>query len=469
MSWTLGVGGIGWAVALGWLGMVHATRADEPAPPPPSTTTTTVASLTYANDIAPIVQAKCQTCHRTGGVAPFGLTSFAQVKRWSAMIAEVVEQGRMPPWHANPAYGSFANDRSLTADQKRTLLSWIKQGCAPGDLDQAPPNPVFPGEWSIGTPDLVLTMPEPYKIKANGTMPYQWAAIPTGFTEDRWIESIEVKPGNKAVVHHVLVFVGRPGALRDQGRDPTSRQLGGYVPGDVNIRFPEGVAKKIPAGSTLLLQLHYTPNGKATTDQTSVGLIFAKQPPKYEAKTHGIFQTRFEIPPHASNHEVVKTYRVPADVKLLSLWPHMHLRGKDFRFTFRFPDGREEILLDVPSYDFAWQTVYQLKEPRLIPAGTVIECVAHFDNSENNPANPDPNATVRWGEQTDDEMMIGYLDYLLVRSDDPNPADADANAQVRAESPRNPERRPQIRERLLQRLAEGARRRNAEIPAQSPR
>lgn len=377
-----------------------------------------VRKVDYAKDVAAILQAKCQNCHRPNQAAPFSLLTYEQAKRWSSSIAEVVEEGRMPPWHAAPGHLEFANDRSLSPDQKATLSAWVRQGCPPGDLTQAPPAREFSSDWKIGTPDVVLAMPKPFAVKAEGTIPYQWVRIPTNFTEDKWIQAAEVRPGDRRVLHHILVFVDSDGGLRPRDGLDTKAQLCGYAPGDVPSIFPAGTAKKIPAGSVLWLQIHYTPVGKATTDQSSIGLVFAKnEDVKAQVGTHGIFQTQFLIPPKAANHPVEKTFTVPTDVKLLALWPHMHLRGKDFKFTAIYPDGRSEVLLDVPRYDFSWQTTYNLKQPKPLPKGTKIHCVAHFDNSSDNPANPAPERAVHWGDQTDDEMMIGYLDYTI---DGPN-------------------------------------------------
>jgi peroxiredoxin len=366
-----------------------------------------VGKVTWAKEVAPILQEKCQSCHRPTQIAPFPLLTYDDAKRWSAMISEVVKEKRMPPWHAEPGVGEFANDRSLTPRERATLTAWHEQNAPLGDPKAAPAPKTFADGWLIGKPDMILTMPTPYTVKAEGTLPYQWFTVPTGFTSDRWIQAVQVKPGERAVVHHVLVFVDDK-----KGGGRMRSQLAAYVPGDVPSVYPRGVAKKIPAGADILLQVHYTPVGKPTADQTSVGLVFAKEPPRQEANTFGFFKLDLRIPPNAPDVRMEKEMTVPADVRLLSIWPHMHLRGKSFSLAATYPDGRAETLLFVPRYDFNWQTRYELKTPKTLPRGTRLRMTATFDNSPANPHNPNPNASVRWGEQTDDEMLIGYLDYV---------------------------------------------------------
>ncbi len=371
---------------------------------------------TYHRDVATIVQARCQSCHAPGQIGPFTLQTYADAKRWSATIAEVVGEGRMPPWHANPTHGRFRNDRSLNAEQKRTLLAWIEAGCPEGEA--------FPGAkaeaaavlTTLTNPDAVFMMDRDYLVKAEGTLPYQIFVVPTGLTEDKWVSAIEVRPGAREVVHHILIF-----AIADDGRSLREAivdggagggQFASYVPGDSATFFPKGMGKKLPAGARLLFQVHYTPIGKAVSDRTSIAVKYGDGRLIQEVRTKGINQRMIRIAPGASNHEVRSSFTFREDATLLSMWPHMHLRGKDFRFTATFPDGRSEVLLDVPKFDFNWQTTYELQAPRPMPSGTRIDCVAHFDNSAENPNNPDPKVTVRWGPQTVDEMMIGYIDYV---------------------------------------------------------
>jgi peroxiredoxin len=370
-----------------------------------------VGPVTYAADVAPILQRRCQTCHRPGQVGPFSLLSFDQARAHAAMIREVVDARRMPPWHADPRYGTFANDRSLSPRERATLLSWVDQGAPPGDLDKQPAPLAFPEGWSIGTPDVVLEMAEPFAVPAEGVLPYQRFRVPTGFTEDKWVQAVEARPGDRAAVHHITVFIGEKDPIPFRGlRKGACLVL--YAPGDLPAVYSEETAKRIPAGAELVFEVHYTPTGRPRSDRSSLGLIFAKGPVRHEAVTKGISQKNLRIPPGDPNHEVRSAYTFPDDCHLLSLMPHMHLRGKDFRYTLHYPDGRPpEVLLSVPAFDFGWQSAYRLAEPKAMPKGSRIECVAHFDNSAGNPNNPDPKATVTWGDYTWDEMMIGYIDY----------------------------------------------------------
>jgi thiol-disulfide isomerase/thioredoxin/mono/diheme cytochrome c family protein len=374
-----------------------------------------VGSVTYAADVAAILQQKCQSCHRPGQVGPFPLLTYDETVRHAAMIREVVDDRRMPPWHADPRYGQFENDRSLSAAQRATLLAWVDRGCPLGDAKAVPAPRAFPVGYAIGKPDLVIEMPEPYTVPAQGTVPYQYFRVPSGFTEDRWVQAAEARPGDPSVVHHVLVAIDdhKPKTEADEQRVPQSHFVA-YAPGDLPMVLPPGTAKRIPAGSDFIIQMHYTPVGTVRTDRSSIALIFANAPPRREAHTLGIVPPEVEIPPGADNHAVQSSYVFPVDAELYSLMPHMHLRGKSFRYTATFPDGRREILLSVPGYDFAWQSVYRLARPRPMPKGTRIDCLAHFDNSSRNPSNPDPSRKVVWGEQTFEEMMIGYIDVAFL-------------------------------------------------------
>jgi len=369
-----------------------------------------VGHVTFAADVAAILQNRCQACHRPGQVGPFSLLNYDQARRWSASIREVVEDGRMPPWHADPRYGRFSNDRRLTARERAILLAWVDQGSVLGDPSALPAPRTFPQGWSIGTPDAIFEMPQLYTVKAEGVLPYQHFRVPTRFSVDKWVQAAEVRPGDRSVIHHIFIRVDQHNSDPFNGRlmEP---YFVGYVPGDMPSVFPLGTAKRIPAGSDLTFEVHYTPNGRVRVDRTSVGLIFAKKPPEHRVRTKGIKNEGFVIPPGAANHAVASTYTFTRNSLLLSFVPHMHVRGKDFLYTATYPDGRAEILLWVPAYDFGWQSVYRLVEPKAMPKGTRIDCLAHFDNSSNNPANPDPAQSVRWGEQTYDEMMVGYIDY----------------------------------------------------------
>jgi peroxiredoxin len=387
------------------IGRVHKTNDDCP--------------ITYSRDIAPILQARCVECHRAGEIGPFELTSYEEAAGWGEMLAEVVRTRRMPPWSASPKHGVFANNRSMPTKEKELLYTWVQNGCPEGDRNDLPKPRHFTTGWQLPRqPDLVLSMPEPFNVPADGGrggVPYQYFRVPSGFTEDKWISAAEVQPGNRSVVHHTIVYVVPPDS--DWQRDRIF--LAAYVPGLRLDPFPAGSAKRVPAGSTFVFEMHYTPNGSVQQDKTEVGLVFADldQVDK-ELITTEIGNLDFVIPPGAASHVVTATSRpTKQDLTLISLSPHMHVRGKSFRYELVLPTGEREVLLDVPAYDFNWQTRYVLAEPRRLPAGSVIFCRAVFDNSPANPANPDPTQPVRWGEQTWDEMMLGFFDVMLPRDD----------------------------------------------------
>ena len=371
--------------------------------------------VTFAKHVAPILQQRCQECHRPGQIGPMPLLSYDDAAAWAQMIKEVVADKRMPPWHADPKYGKFFNDRSLSAADRETLLAWIDQGCAKGDDKDLPSPRKFEEGWRIGRPDAVITMTKEYTVPAqapkNG-IPYKYVVVPTNFDEDKWIQAAEAKPGNASVVHHIIVYVTAGGKrLRDSGDGIGSGMLVAYAPGDFGSVYAPGSAKKIPKGASLVFQMHYTPNGVEQSDRSSVGFIFAKEPPKHEVKTKAIAQQLLFILPGGDNQRFRSTTTFRNDTLLWNLTPHMHLRGKSFEYQAIYPDGKRETILSVPRYDFAWQASYRFEKPLLLPAGSRIECTAAFDNSANNPNNPDPSKLVRWGEQTWEEMMIGFADY----------------------------------------------------------
>jgi mono/diheme cytochrome c family protein len=375
------------------------------------------ASVTYSNQIARLFNKRCVECHHAGDIAPFALTSYEDASGWAEMIAEVVDQGRMPPWHADAKFGRFSDDRRLTDDERKQIHEWVAAGAPQGDPKELPPAPIFPpsGWHHDRPPDLILAMSDvPYRVKADGVLRYQHFRVETGFKEDKWIEMAEMMPGNRAVVHHVLVHCrsGRRGfgeGLAGQGF------LAAYVPGLRPIAYPKGMAKCIPAGSSLAFQIHYTPNGTAQEDITHIGLWFAD--PKtvtHEVKTIAAVNPIFAIPAGDGNFPVEATSdRLPAGAQVLTFMPHLHLRGKSFFYEAVFPNGKRETLLDVPKYDFNWQTAYREAEPLKFPAGTRIHAIAHFDNSEENLNNPNPKTPVFWGDQTYEEMMIGYFDLAV--------------------------------------------------------
>lgn len=374
--------------------------------------------VTYSGQVASVLNRHCVECHREGEIAPFSLTTYEEAAGWADTIAEVVRDRRMPPWHANPKYGYFANDRSLPDADKQLLYDWAKAGAPQGDPAHIPETPTFVSGWQLPRkPDVVLEMAEPFTVPAEGGkrgVEYQYFVIDPKFAEDRWVTMAEAQPGNRAVVHHILVFIKPPdGAQHD--RTTPGAYFTPYVPG-LRVRpFPAGMAKLIPAGSKIVFQVHYTPIGSEQQDRSRLGLLFADP----SEVTHRVVtvearNSRLKIPPHEPDYSAeASAGPLPIDVQLLSFLPHMHLRGKAFRYEGRFPGDKSEILLDVPAYDFNWQTIYRLREPRILPAGTTMHCVARFDNSEQNLWNPDPSATVRWGEQTWDEMLIGYFDIAV--------------------------------------------------------
>lgn len=374
-------------------------------------------NLTYATHVATILNNHCVRCHRADQIGPFPLDNYEDASAWSEMIAEVVREKRMPPWHANPEHGTFANDCSLAADDERILLEWIAAGSPSGDLDQLPTAPTWTNGWQLPRePDFVChTSPRPFTVKATGDIKYKYFVVDPKFTEDKWIQAAELRPGTLSVVHHILCFILPPGAQRLE--QEVDGFLVGYVPGMLPPPLPPGYAKKVEAGSSFVFQVHYTPNGREVTDHSQLGLIFADE----ASVTHEVITTcavnpRIKIPPHDAHHKVKALNRHPlGEWEVLSLMPHMHLRGKAFRYEAVFSDGRREVLLDVPRFDFNWQTSYQFAKPWTIPVDTRIECFAVFDNSSENLNNPDPSAEVRWGDQTWEEMMIGYFDIALPR------------------------------------------------------
>ena len=372
--------------------------------------------VTYTREVVRIMQKNCQECHRPGRIGPMSLLTYEDVAAWSDSIREVVAERRMPPWFADPHVGKWLNDRSLCDAERDTLLAWIDQGCPQGDLrDMPPPREFVPG-WSIGKPDVVFTMKDEFEVPAvapkNG-IEYQYFEVDTGFTEDKWVQCAEAKEGAPSVVHHIIVFIVAPDRtfIPKQGNAPL---LCGTAPGDMPLIITPGNAKKIPRGSKLVFQVHYTASGKATRDRSSVGIIFAKEPPKRELRTLPVMQYNLHIPPGADNYEAESTMRFNWDnAYILAFMPHMHLRGKDIRAEVIYPDNRKETVFSIPHYNFNWQSSYRLQEPISMPKGSKIHFVAHFDNSAKNPNNPDPTKTVRWGDQTWEEMMIGWTDVAV--------------------------------------------------------
>ncbi len=379
--------------------------------------------VTFAKDVAPIFFKQCAECHREGEVAPFSVMSYKDVRPWAKSIREKVASREMPPWHADPNHGQWLNDRRLTQAEIDTITAWVDGGSKEGNPKDLPPAPKFIDGWSIGKPDETFSIPE-QSVPATGVIKYQYFDVPTNFKEDRWIQAAEIRSAGRSAVHHVIVFISDPnGSARGDGN-----LLAGFAPGEQPTRFRPGMAKKVPAGAKLRFQMHYTPNGEATKDVTTIGVIYAKETPKHVVLTRPVLNTGFVIPAGAPNHEVKSFYTFREDTRIVSFMPHMHLRGKDFEIKAIYPDGSSKILLNVPKYDFNWQTYYVPKESVAIPKGTKIECTAHFDNSTNNKFNPDPTKDVRWGDQTWEEMMIGWLSYYSDNSAGPKPAEKPADA-----------------------------------------
>jgi peroxiredoxin len=371
--------------------------------------------ITYCKQIAPILQRRCIECHHQGAIGPFPLTSYEDTVAWAQTIREVVKKNRMPPWHPDPRYGHFVNDARMPDNEKEQIYQWVKSGAPEGDPKDLPPPVRFEEGWRIPKPDLVISLPKPFTVPASGDVVYQFLAVETGFTEDKWVRAAEIRPSNRSVVHHVLVFVQPPGGDPSR-RGFASHWLAANVPGARPQICPLGMAKRIPAGSRLLFQIHYTTTGTVQTDQTCLGLVFADpKSVEKEVISEMVHNTKFEIPPGDNDYEVTADLTLEQDTTLLSMTPHTHLRGKSFRYEAIYPDGQQEILLDVPHYDFNWQNTYVLEKPKRLPRSTTLHCVAHYDNSKKNFSNPNPGATVRWGDQTWEEMMIGYFD--MVRDD----------------------------------------------------
>jgi hypothetical protein len=374
------------------------------------------ASPTFYRDVLPILQNRCQECHRAGEIAPMPLVTYRETRPWAKAIREATRTRKMPPWFADPCCGKFANDRSLTAAEIDTLDAWASTGAAEGDAKDAPKARGWPREWNLrlngGMPDQVVEMPRAFEVPAKGAVEYQYFAAPTGFTEDRWVQGVEVRPGNRAVVHHVVVYIREPGSTWTGG--PTKSDiLTVYAPGSSPDVWPEGMAKRVKAGSDLVFEIHYTPNGKPATDRERVGLVFAKSRPEKAVLTLQMGNDTFTIPPGERDYRVRVGGTLPNDALLLGFFPHTHLRGKAFEYTRIGDNGLPETLLKVSHYDFYWQMTYRLASPLALKKGTRLEWTAWFDNSANNPRNPDPSAEVRYGQQSWDEMMIGFFDVAV--------------------------------------------------------
>jgi hypothetical protein len=397
---------------------------------------------TFSKDVAPILYKNCATCHRTGEIAPMPLLTYQQTRPWAKSIRDNVSKGVMPPWHAAEPPGVFLNDRRLSPEEKSTLLAWIDGGAPEGNPKDLPPVPKFVEGWQIGKPDAVVTMPKPFDVPAEGTVAYQYFTIPTNFTEDKWVQAMEIRPGVRSVVHHIIVYMKEPagspfvaGFNQVLPRMPQMNRPGGpgpgvmlaaTAPGAPPMVFQPGSAVRIPAGSSLVFQVHYTANGKGAMDQSSIGLIFAKEAPEREIHTAAFMNPMLKIPAGDPDQAIDSAIEFPEDAHITALVPHTHLRGKSWEYRLIYPDGRSEVVLQVPHYDFNWQTWYTFAKPLAVPKGSRLEATAHYDNSVNNPANPDPKVNVRWGDQTWEEMQYTGITYYI---DHPAAATGTTSAQ----------------------------------------
>jgi len=384
-------------------------------------------SVTFNKDVAPILQENCQTCHRAGEAAPMSLMTYREARPWAASISEAVNLKKMPPWFADPKYGHFANDRSLKQKDIETLTAWAKSGAKEGDPKDLPKPAQFLQGWNIGKPDLQIEMSQDFKVPAAGTLDYQYILIQGNFKEDTWVSEAEVRPGNRALVHHVIAFVrppnskwmkdaqpGIPHVPKDGGDGGNNSEfLVGYAPGMIPTRLQPGRAKLIKAGSDIILQMHYTANGKEGLDRTKIGFVFAKSPVTERVLTLAATTRKFEIPAGDANYRVDSTFEFGDDAKVISYLPHMHLRGKDFEYRAVYPTGETETLLNVPNYSFSWQLTYFPERELVVPKGTKLQCTAHYDNSANNPNNPDATKSVKYGDQSWEEMMFGFFDVAI--------------------------------------------------------
>lgn len=408
---------------------------------------------TYYKDVVPVLQTHCQECHRPGEVAPMSLMSYKDSRPWAKAIRQAVLSKKMPPWSADPHYGKFSNDRSLKQSEIDTLTAWADTGAPEGNPGDAPAPVQFSDGWTIGKPDLVLDMGADFKVPARGTIPYANFVVHTGFTEDRWVKEVEVRPGNTALVHHIVLYARPKGSDFDadakpgepfvekerppqQNRPPQNdighligifaapgggavEEIGLYLPGGTVYKTGPGQARLIPAGSDIIFSIHYATNGNEGFDRSKVGIIFAKEPPQERVVNAMDVNMSLRIPPGDPNHRVDARLTLQQDATLQTIIPHMHFRGKGFEFEVTYPTGETETLLKVPKYDFNWQIAYELANPIKLPKGTLIHMTAFYDNSPNNPANPDATKEVFWGEQTWEEMVTGFVDLAIPVGMDP--------------------------------------------------
>jgi len=420
-----------------------------------------VPETTFYKDVLPVLQKNCQGCHRPGEAAPMSLLTYENARPYAKAIKGAVLSKKMPPWFADPHYGKFANDRTLSDADVKTLISWVDSGSKAGNPKDAPKPVDWAEGWQIGKPDMVFEVPTAFNVPASGTIDYQYVRLPTNFTEDKYVQFAEAVPSDREHVHHIIAFIRDPHSpwmkdapigvpfaperpTEEQMREARKRggdggggaigggdMLAGYAPGTIPDLLKPGQAKLIPAGADIIFQLHYTADGKVGSDKSRVGIIFSKEKPTERVFSMAAVNPRITIPPGDPNYEVDAKLTLQDDSTLEMLLPHMHLRGKDFLYRVVFPDGKTETLLSVPHYSFAWQLSYYLDKPMFLPKGTTIECVAHYDNSPNNPANPDPTKEVHYGEQSWDEMMFGFFDVSFPINKNPMDLMRDPHQQQR--------------------------------------
>jgi mono/diheme cytochrome c family protein len=414
-----------------WLGALASTEGQD------SGRQTATGVPTFSKDVAPILYKHCVNCHRPGEIAPMSLLTYEQARPWARAIAREVGERTMPPWHADAPAGTFHNERILTDAERQTVLAWVNGGAPQGNPSDLSAVPSFTEGWSLGKPDVVLEMQEDYRLPANGTIEYEWLYIPTNFTDAKWVKSIEIRPGNREAVHHVLVYyrakpdITRTPLARPNQKDqvPPSRRTSGerppradlkeipqrllatYAPGTNPQVAPDGAAFRLEPGGILELQMHYTTTGEATTDRTRVGLVFAKEPSPREVRAMHFFNGTFTLPAGAADVAVSTDLEFVQDATVWGVFPHTHLRGKKWDYKLVLPDGTRKTILAVPRYDFNWQTYYMFKEPLQVPKGSKIVSTAWYDNSATNRFNPDPKVDVKWGDQTWEEMQ--YTGVLL--------------------------------------------------------
>jgi hypothetical protein len=369
-----------------------------------------VRDVTFTRDVAPIVFENCAYCHRPGEVAPFSLLSYKDARPWARAIKQQVSLRHMPPWNADPQYGDFRNPRVLSEKQIATLVAWVDGGAREGNPADLPPVPQFADGWQIGTPDLIVTMPEPVKIQASGTIPY--ASYPSNYTfeKDTWIQAIEVRPGNRAVVHHAVALANLPGDNPNVG----GQNMHLYSPGLEAITWRDGYGKFVPKGTTISFQMHYNAIGRETTDQTKIGFKFATKPVHTQVNTTIIANTSLMIPPMLQHHEAIAAFQFPVEARIHGLRPHMHLRARLGTASLITPDGSRRVLLHVPRWDDAWQNYYVLSKPARVARGSIVEYLADYDNSPANALNPDPKVAVSWGQQVWDEMHSVYMTWTAI-------------------------------------------------------